>query len=180
VKRRLSRKIETTGRASPISRGDGIERSNVIAPGDGGGSTKKSLERTFAVICEGAEGTQEVFSLPGIRGTRLARTMTREKVQIHTAARCTRFKRHGRGIRGEAIGTLRGEGSLSHSFYTHGAERKCKPFPCQKMRARRQARVSKLLVDCVFTLTACRRRRRNRWRSAYRRGRQLAWGHKLD
>ena len=121
MKRRWSRKLETTGRSSPISREDGNERSRVVAPGDGGGSTKKSLDWTFAVICERVEGTQEVFSLPGIRGTRLARTMTSEKAQIHTAARCNRFERYARGITREAIGNLRGEGSLSHLFYTHGA-----------------------------------------------------------
>jgi hypothetical protein len=74
-----------------------------MAPDAGGGSTKKSLERTLAVICEGADETQEVSSLHGIRGTRLTRTMTSERAQTNASADCARVKRRGHGIRNVGI-----------------------------------------------------------------------------
>jgi len=95
-----------------------------MAPDAGVSSTKKSLVWTFAAICEGAEGTQEVSSQPGIRGTRFAKTMTSDKAQTHAAARCTRVMRRGHGIRRDCIGTPPSEDSLRLSFYTCGAERK--------------------------------------------------------
>ena len=53
----------------------------------GGSNTKKSFERTLAVIWEGVEGTQEVSSLPGIREKRLARTTTSENAHSNDIAR---------------------------------------------------------------------------------------------
>lgn len=94
-----------------------------MAPEDGDGSTKKSFERTFAVICEGAEGTQEVTWQTGIRGNRLARTTMSENTHIQTTAHCARVRRRGCGIRRDSIGTPPSEDSLSRSFYTRGAER---------------------------------------------------------
>ena len=123
MKRRLSREMETMGSSSHVSSGEVTERRNVMAPDAGGNSTKKSLERTLAVICEGAEETQEISSFPGIRGTRLARTMTSESAQTHTTAFCARVGRHERGIRSDSIWTPPSEYSLPLSFYTRAAER---------------------------------------------------------
>jgi hypothetical protein len=92
-------------------------------PDAGGNSTKKSLARTLAVICEGPEEIQEVPSLPGIRGKRFARTTTSDTAQTHAATHCTRVRRRGRGIRSDSIGIQPREGSLPTPFYTRGAER---------------------------------------------------------
>jgi hypothetical protein len=170
------------GSSSHVSSGEVTERRNVMAPDAGGNSTKKSLERTLAVICEGAEETQEISSFPGIRGTRLARTMTSESAQTHTTAACARVGRHGRGIRSDSIRTPPSEHLSQLPFYTRGAERESRPGQSQVLRTKRRglARVSTLLSDRVCALTACRRQRCNHWRSAYRRGRRPVWGQRFD
>jgi hypothetical protein len=89
-----------------------------MAPDAGGNKTKKSLDRTFAVIWEGAEGTQEVSSQPGIRGTRFARTMMSENTHIQTTANCAQVRRRERDIRCDSIGTPPSEDSLPVPFYT--------------------------------------------------------------
>src|SRR6266481_478782 len=93
-----------------------------MVPDSGGNNTKKSLDRTFAVIWEGAEGTQEVSSQLRIRGTRFARTMMSENTHIQTTAHCAQVRRRGRCIRCDGIGTQSSEDSLPVPFYTRGAE----------------------------------------------------------
>src|SRR5579859_5706875 len=151
-----------------------------MVPDAGGGSTKQSLARTFAVICEGAEGTQEVSSQPGIRGIRFARTMTSDKAQIHAAAHCTRVRHWGRGIRRDSIETPPSEESLPLSFYTRGAERESRQGLAEDSALSGLARVSTLLANCVSAFTACRRRQCIHWSSAYRRGSRTVWGQRSD
>src|SRR6266481_4622094 len=100
-----------------------------MAPDAGGNNTKKSLHRTFAVIWEGVEGTQEVSSQPRIRGTRFARTMTSENTHIQTTAHCARVRRRGRGIRFDSIGSPSSEDSLPVPFYTRGGRTRVKTEP---------------------------------------------------
>ena len=181
VKRQLSRDMETMGFSSRSSSGDRAAWRSVMAPDAGDNSTKKSLERTLAVICEGADGTQEVSSLHGIRGTRLTRTMASEKAQTQAAARCTRVMRRGRGIRSDSIGTPPSEESSTFPFYTRGVERELRSRTGRVCRPQKGlAPVPTLLADCVSALTVCRRRRCIHWRSAYRRGGRPAWGQKSD
>jgi hypothetical protein len=123
VKRRLSREIETRGCSSLTSIRNGTERGSRILPAAGGCNTKKSFARTLAVICEGAEGTQDVSSLPGIRGTRFAKTITSEKTQTQTTAKRMQVRRPGRGIRSDSIWTPPSEDFSSIPFYTRGVER---------------------------------------------------------
>jgi hypothetical protein len=112
-----------------------------MVPDAGGNKTKKSLHRTFAVIWEGAEGTQAGSSQPGIRGTRFARTMMSENTHIQTTAHCARVRRRERDIRGDSIGTPPSEDSSTLPFYTRGAERESRPshgrgMPAPRLRSR--------------------------------------------
>jgi hypothetical protein len=75
--------------------------------------------------------------LPGIRGTRLARTMTSESAQTHTTAACARVGRHGRGIRSDSIRTPPSEHLSQLPFYTRGAERESRPGQSQVLRTKR-------------------------------------------
>ena len=137
VKRRLSRGVETAGNSSCVSICCGTMRGSEILPVAGGGSTKKSLAITLAVMWEGAVATQEVCWLPSIRGKRFARTRTSEKVQTQTAAHCTRVRRRGRVSRSESIGTPASEDSSTLPFYTRGAKRGSRPSHGRRMPAQR-------------------------------------------
>src|SRR5229473_7908109 len=124
----------------------------------GGNNTKKSLDRTFAVIWEGAEGTQEVSSQPRIRGTRFARTMMSENTHIQTTAHCARVRRRGRGIRYDSIGTPSSEDSLPVPFYTRVLNASRGNATVDDDKLGRLARVSTLFLNYVSAPTACRKR----------------------
>ena|ERR1700756_1043872 len=118
-----------------------------MASAAGGNNTKKSLDRIFAVIWEGAEGTQEVSSQREIRGTRFAKTMMSEKTHIQATAHCARVKRRGRGIRYEGIGTPPSEDSLPIPFYTHVLNASRGNATVADDKFARLARVSTLLFN---------------------------------
>jgi hypothetical protein len=171
VKRRLSKTVDAMGRSSDISTRMGAGQESRIRAAAGGCSTKNSLAMTLAVMWDEEEGTQEVPSEGEYRGKRFTRTTTREIAQIHAATHWMRVRRRGGGIISDGIGTPPSKYSSTILFYTRCAERESRPVRSQILRAQdRLARVPKLLTDCISTLTACRRRRCIRWRSAYRRG----------
>jgi hypothetical protein len=112
VKRRLSRRMDTTGSSSETSIRTGTERGRRMRTAEGDCKTKKSSAMTLAVMWEGAEGTQDDPSLPSIRGKRFARTITSEMAQIHAATQWMRVRRSGRGVMTNGIGTPPSENSL--------------------------------------------------------------------
>ena len=118
-----------------------------MASAAGGNNTKKSLDRTFAVIWEGAEGTQEVSSQSEIRGTRFARTMMSENTHIQTTAHCARVKRRGPGVRYDSIGTPPSEDSLPIPFYTRVLNASRGNATVADDKFARLARVSTLLFN---------------------------------
>ena len=147
-------------------------------PDAGGNSTKKSLARTSAVICEGPMKSRKFLRCPGFveNGSPERRRATRRKptpprivresggadaVSGVTASESSHVKAHCQlHFTPVALNALRG--NTTHAYSVPSG----------------LARASTLLPDCVVSLTACRRRQCIRWHSANRRGRPGLCGDK--